>query len=272
MTVRARVIEERELVDGELAEVSRNFFARCRETNDVFYFGEDVDIYEDGEIVSHEGAWRAGEDDAQPGIIMPGTFLLGSRYFQEIAPDVALDRADHTEMDVEIEVPAGTFERCVQVIETTPLEPDDESEKIYCPGVGLVFDDDAELVEHTAAPPPGPPSEDWLTAPLLGDFRVQVRISVGGDVQPAQQEMVGCDPETVCVSGAVPGRVEVLVRVPGPRPNGCYWPTVTKQTTSTVEVWVERISTGQVRYYVLDGSSPGSSDLPGTFDREGFCA
>lgn len=270
-TVRARVIEERESEDGELVEVSRNWYARCRETGDVFYFGEEVDLYEDGEIVGSEGAWRAGEDDAQPGIIMPGTFLLGARYFQEIAPGEALDQADHTEMGLDVDVPAGSFERCARVIETTPLEPDSESEKVYCPGVGLVFDDGIELVEHTPAPVPDPPSADWLTAPLLGDFQVQVRISVDGTIQPTRQETAGCDMETVCVSGAVPGRVEVLVRVPGPRPNGCFWPTVTKQTLSTVEVWVERISTGEVNYYLLDGSSPGSSDLPGMFDRGGFC-
>lgn len=28
------------------AEVSRNWFARCRQTNDVFYFGEEVDDVE----------------------------------------------------------------------------------------------------------------------------------------------------------------------------------------------------------------------------------
>jgi len=270
MAVRARVVEERESVDGELEEVSRNWFARCRETNDVFYFGEEVDLFEDGEIVGTEGEWRAGEDGAQPGIIMPGTFLLGARYFQEIAPDVALDRAENTEMDLRVDVPAGIFRRCVQVIETTPLEPDDESEKLYCPGVGLVFDDGVELVEHNPAPAPGPPSAAWLTAPALADFRVQIRISSDGDVQPTQQE-ADCDPETVCVSGALPGRVEALVRVVGPKPNGCFWPIVTKLTTSTVEVWVERISTGEVRYYLIDGSSPGSSDLPGFFDRGGFC-
>lgn len=271
MKVVARVVEERESEDGELAEVSRNWFALCRETHDVFYFGEEVDLYEDGEIVGTEGAWRAGEDDAQPGVIMPGTFLLGARYFQEIAPDVALDQAENTEMDLDVEVPAGDFERCVQVIETTPLEPDDESEKLYCPDVGLVFDDGVELVEHNPAPPPGPPSAEWLTAPELGDFRVQVQISADGATQPTQQEVADCDPETVCVSGAAPGRIEALVRVPGPRPNRCFWPTVTKLTASTVEVWVERISTGQVNYYRLDGSSPGSSDLPGLFDRRGFC-
>jgi hypothetical protein len=152
LSVRTRVIEEREWVDGELSEVSRNFFARCEGTGDVFYFGEDVDIYEDGEIVSHDGAWRAGVDGALPGLIMPGTFLLGSRYFQELAPGVALDGAEHVAMELTVETEAGTFEDCVQVVETSPLEPGSESTKVYCPGVGLVQDDDAVLVEYDVRP------------------------------------------------------------------------------------------------------------------------
>jgi hypothetical protein len=127
--------------------VSRNYFARCRETNDVFYFGEAVDIYEDGEIVSHDGAWLAGRKGARPGLIMPGRFLLGSRYFQEIAPDVALDRAENTEMGLELDLPAGTFEDCVKIVETSPLEPGHESIKHYCPGVGLAIDSGIELVD-----------------------------------------------------------------------------------------------------------------------------
>ncbi len=149
--VKTRVVEERETVNGELVEVSRNFFAICKKTNDVFYFGEDVDIYENGEIVSHEGAWRAGEPDdsglAEPGIIMPGTFLLGARYFQEQADGIALDRAEHVEMGLEVTTEAGTFSNCVRIIETSPLEPGEESEKIYCPEVGLIVDDEVELVE-----------------------------------------------------------------------------------------------------------------------------
>jgi hypothetical protein len=119
------------------------------ETGSVYYFGEDVDIYEDGEVVSHDGAWLAGVDGAEPGIIMPGTVLLGSRYYQEIAPDVALDRAEHIAMDVTAEVEAGTFEDCLEVWETTPLDPDELSVKVYAPGVGLVIDDVTELVEYT---------------------------------------------------------------------------------------------------------------------------
>ena len=150
--VKTRVIEEREWLDEELVEISRNFFARCRETSDVYYFGEDVDIYEDGDIVSHEGAWLAGVDGAQPGLIMPGTFLLGSRYYQETAPGVAMDRGENVAMGLEIEVPAGVFDGCVEVLETTPLDPEEESTKIYCPGIGLVIDDEAELVEYRLRP------------------------------------------------------------------------------------------------------------------------
>jgi len=161
--VKTRVVEEREWVDDSLIEVSRNFFAICDKTNDVFYFGEDVDICESGLVEngggflcnggepSHEGSWRAGEPDgdglAEPGLIMPGTFLLGSRYFQEIADGIAMDRAEHVEMGLSVDTEAGFFESCVRVVETTPLEPKSESEKIYCPGVGLVIDDVVELIE-----------------------------------------------------------------------------------------------------------------------------
>ena len=144
--IRTRVVEEMETVDGELVEISRNFFATCRPANDVYYFGEDVDIYEDGEIVSHEGQWLAGRNKAQPGLIMPDSgFLLGARYFQEIAPGLALDRAEHVAFDLEVQTPAGAFDDCIQVSETTPLEPGSESIKFYCAHVGLVADDDLVL-------------------------------------------------------------------------------------------------------------------------------
>lgn len=143
-----RVIEEREWIDDELVEVSRNYFAVCSKSGDVFYFGEDVDIYEDGKIIGHDGAWLAGVDGARPGLIMPNRFLLGSRYYQEVAPDVALDRAEHVAMGLTIETPAGVFHNCVMVVETTPLEPGSESVKIYAPGIGLIVDDAVELVEY----------------------------------------------------------------------------------------------------------------------------
>ncbi len=143
VTVRARIMEEYETADGEVEEISRNYVADCNPMHDVYYFGEDV---EDGDGNPLPDAWLAGRDGARPGILMPDrAFLLGSRYFQELAPN-AKDRGEHTSMGFEVEVPAGTFRNCVEVTETTPLEPGEESFKTYCPGIGLVRDDDLELM------------------------------------------------------------------------------------------------------------------------------
>ncbi len=58
--VETRVVEERETADGQVVEISRNYFAISKRPTDVFYFGEDVDIYKGGKVTSHEGAWLSG--------------------------------------------------------------------------------------------------------------------------------------------------------------------------------------------------------------------
>ncbi|MHC4584218.1 MAG: flavodoxin family protein [Planctomycetota bacterium] len=143
-----RVVEEREEENGKLKEVSRNFFAICREHGDVFYFGEEVDDYEDGKIVRHSGAWRADEKDSKAGIIMPGTILLGARHYQEIAPN-AMDRAEIISDDVTMKTPAGTFENCIIIEETSGLDPDEKYYKTYAPGVGLIQDEYLLLTRHS---------------------------------------------------------------------------------------------------------------------------
>jgi hypothetical protein len=143
-----RVIEERETSGGELVEVSRNFFAMCEETNSVFYFGEEVDEYENGAIVGHEGGRRAGEGANRPGIIMPGTILLGSRYHQEIAPNVAMDRAEIINMGQAIQTPSGEFTDTLITQETTPLEPDVVELKYYAAGVGQIQEEDLKLEKY----------------------------------------------------------------------------------------------------------------------------
>ena len=77
--VETRVVEERETMDGKLVEVSRNYFAISKRTNDVFYFGEDVDIYKDGKVVNHSGAWLSGVNDARFGLMMPGEISLNGK-------------------------------------------------------------------------------------------------------------------------------------------------------------------------------------------------
>ena len=52
-----RIVEERAVNTkrGDVFEVSRNYFAICKETNSAFYFFEDVDWYEQGKVVNYTG-------------------------------------------------------------------------------------------------------------------------------------------------------------------------------------------------------------------------
>ena len=146
--VETRVVEEKETKNGKLVEISRNFFAISKRTNSVYYFGEEVDIYEDGKVVSHEGAWLSGVKGAKFGLMMPGTPLVGGRYYNEIAPEVAMDRAEIVSMKETVETIAGTFKNCLKIEETTPLEPGNKEYKYYAPGIGLINDANAELVKY----------------------------------------------------------------------------------------------------------------------------
>jgi hypothetical protein len=152
--VETRVVEERETKSGALVEVSRNYFAISRRTNSVFYFGEDVDMYENGNVSGHEGAWLAGVGSARFGLMMPGLPLIGARYYQEIAPRVAMDRAQIVGLAGRITTPAGTFGDVLRIDETTPLERAAREHKLYAPGVGLVEDGSLKLVRYgrVAAP------------------------------------------------------------------------------------------------------------------------
>jgi hypothetical protein len=147
--IETRVVEEKETEGGNLVEVSRNYFAICRPTNNAIYFGEDVDMFENGKIVSHEGAWLAGENGSKAGMIMPGKVELGLKYFQETAPGVAEDRAEIVSVNDTLETPAGMFSQVLKTEETNPLKPGEKEFKFYAPEIGLIQDEALKLVKHT---------------------------------------------------------------------------------------------------------------------------
>ena len=155
VTVRTRVMQEYETADGEVEEISCNFVADCDPMNDVYYFGEDVvgrRRQSAARCLARGRRWRAPRHpDAGSRLPARLAVLPGNR------AERAGSRASTRRMGFEVEVPAGVFRNCVEVTETTPLEPGEESLKTYCPNVGLVRDEDLELIAvyENAEPPVG---------------------------------------------------------------------------------------------------------------------
>jgi hypothetical protein len=158
--VTTRVVEEAEWADtnangvidaGEqLIEVSLNYFAQTQ-SGTVCYFGENVDIYEDGEIVSHEGAWRAdgrrGLPGSAPGIFMPAAPEPGMTFQQEVAPGVAEDRATIQRTGTAT-LPDGRVVNTITVRDFNPLDGS-RGTKLYGQGVGLIEDGPLRLLSVT---------------------------------------------------------------------------------------------------------------------------
>lgn len=141
--VEGRIVEERETSGGQLAEVSRNYFAIDKTTKDLYYFGEDVDEYKNGKVTGHAGAWLSGVNGARFGLMLPGNPKPGDKYYQEMAPKVAMDRAEIIGVTETAKVPAGTFSRVLHTRESSALEAGSE-DKWYAPEIGLIKD--AEFV------------------------------------------------------------------------------------------------------------------------------
>ena len=77
------MVQEYETNQGALTEISRNYYAVNRKTGDLYYFGEEVDMYRDGRVFSHGGSWRAGIRNAKVGVMMPGNPAVPSQPGQQ---------------------------------------------------------------------------------------------------------------------------------------------------------------------------------------------
>ena len=86
---------------------------------------------------NHKGAWLADKNGAKAGLMMPGKPKVGMKYYQEIAPCVAMDRAEIIKVDDVLETPAGSFSKCLLMKEGTALNLFEREFKTYASGSGL---------------------------------------------------------------------------------------------------------------------------------------
>lgn len=147
MGVETQVFWDRVYLNDELVEDTRDYIAQDNEGN-VWYFGEDVDNYEDGVIKDHHGAWMGGVDGALPGIWMKSDPMAGDEYRQEYYKGEAEDMGRVDATGIPVTVPAGEYDDCIKIFEWTPLERA-TAYKYHCAGAGatVLEEEDEERVE-----------------------------------------------------------------------------------------------------------------------------
>ncbi|MCL4791895.1 MAG: hypothetical protein KJ040_07570 [Gammaproteobacteria bacterium] len=143
------IVEE----DGEVIEDTQDWFAQDLLGN-VWYCGEAVQDFEDGELVSLDGSFKAGVDGAKPGILMKAAPAVGDVYRQEFDLGNAEDAAEVLSLNGTATTPAASCSgTCIITRDFTPLEPEVLEHKYYAPGIGLILevkpgtDERLELVE-----------------------------------------------------------------------------------------------------------------------------
>jgi hypothetical protein len=136
--------------NGVVIEDTKDWFAQDVDGN-VWYFGEVVQDFENGELVSMDGSFTAGVDGAKAGIVMKAAPAVGDVYRQEFFLNDAEDMAEVLSTTASATVPApgaSCSGNCLQTKDYSPLEPDALEHKYYAPGVGMVLEVKPETGER----------------------------------------------------------------------------------------------------------------------------
>jgi hypothetical protein len=136
--VRAVATWDLDYADGELVEAELAFFAQD-DDGTVWRVGEHPEEYDEGEIIDNP-SWFAGIDGARAGIEMLAEPRVGVGYSQGWDPGVGFtDRGQVEQLDASAQVPAGSYEGVLVIVETSEDEgPDAAQLKYFARGVGNV--------------------------------------------------------------------------------------------------------------------------------------
>ena len=149
-TIESLAYEDRETENGELAEVTLDYFAQD-DAGAVYYLGEEVDEYEGGKIVGHKGAWMLGKDTDTPGVILPAELKVGAKFRSEDVSAEIKEKDSIVSMSETVKVPAGTYANCIKVQELAAGEKPEF--KYFAKGVGVVREQpeggNLLLISHT---------------------------------------------------------------------------------------------------------------------------
>jgi hypothetical protein len=206
-------------LDSRIREVAIDYFAQA-DDGSVWYFGEDVDNYEDGVVADHDGSWLAGRD-GPPGMIMPADPRVGAVYRSENIPGLVFEQDTVRSDTAKVDGPRGPVQGAALVQEL--LMDGTVEEKVFAPGYGEFRAEAAdELVTVALALPTdaagGPPPADL--AGLTGDARTVAAAAAAnrwaaaaagvGDLTAAWKRTAGSLP--TLLAGQMDGALDLQLR------------------------------------------------------------
>jgi hypothetical protein len=137
--VETRVVETKKTT-ADSTETIRTYLAIDSLTKNIYRFGV--------ETTGRAGSWKSGMNNARYALFMPAHPKSGQKYCSAIAAPVAVDWVEITGAVVTKKVPAGTFQNCVKLHQTSPVDPKVDKTQVFAPNVGMIVDGEFELVKY----------------------------------------------------------------------------------------------------------------------------
>ena len=150
-------------LDRRIDEYALDWYAQA-DDGSVWYFGEDVFNYHDGEVEDTEGTWLAGKD-GPPAMIMPAASKVGDVYRVENIPGVAFEEVRVKATDVTVNGPLGP-RKGAMIGEELHMEGT-YSDKTFVPGYGEYVSTTASELEAVAIAVP----IDSLAEPVPAELK-----------------------------------------------------------------------------------------------------
>ena len=131
------VVRDTVTSNGRPVERTFDWYAQDRQGN-VWYMGEETQELKHGRFGKMIDSGPAGQNGAQPGIIMEGTPRPGDAYWQFHWPGHALDKAKVLGSGGPVKVPYRSFSHTLVTQEQSPLEPGVRDRKWSVAGLGYI--------------------------------------------------------------------------------------------------------------------------------------
>jgi hypothetical protein len=137
MGVSCTVVRDTVTSRGRPVERTYDWFAQDRQGN-VWYMGEETQELKHGHFGKMIDSGPAGENGAQPGLMMEAHPIEGDSYWQFHWPGHAMDMATVLGSGGRVEVPYRSFQDTLLTEEHSPLEPGVRDRKWSVRGIGYV--------------------------------------------------------------------------------------------------------------------------------------